>query len=59
MTTATRLRGEYGRMAEWTSNTQLMRKAATVRNTQVTSSGQTPMELAMGRDQEISWTRLQ
>ena len=28
---------------------QLMRKAATVRNTQVTLSGQTPMELAMGR----------
>ena len=28
---------------------QLTRKAATVRNTQVISSGQTPMELAMGR----------
>ena len=28
---------------------QLMRKAATVRNTQVTLSGNTPMELAMGR----------
>ena len=28
---------------------QLMRKAAAVRNTQVTSSGKTPMELAMGR----------
>ena len=28
---------------------QLMRKAATVRNTQVTMSGKTPMELAMGR----------
>ena len=28
---------------------QLMRKAATVRNTQVTFSGKTPMELAMGR----------
>ena len=28
---------------------QLMRKAATVRNTQVTLSGTTPMELAMGR----------
>ena len=28
---------------------QLMRKAATVRNTQVTSSGKTPRELAMGR----------
>ena len=28
---------------------QLMRKAATVRNTQVTQSGETPMELAMGR----------
>ena len=28
---------------------QLMRKAATVRNTQVTPSGKTPMELAMGR----------
>ena len=28
---------------------QLMRKAATVRNTQVTLSGKTPMELAMGR----------
>ena len=28
---------------------QLMRKAATVRNTQVTVSGKTPMELAMGR----------
>ena len=28
---------------------QLIRKAATVRNTQVTSSGKTPMELAMGR----------
>ena len=27
---------------------QLMRKAATLRNTQVTSSGNTPMELAMG-----------
>ena len=26
-----------------------MRKAATVRNTQVTKSGKTPMELAMGR----------
>ena len=26
-----------------------MRKAATVRNTQVTSSGKTPMELEMGR----------
>ena len=26
-----------------------MRKAATVRNTQVTVSGKTPMELAMGR----------
>ena len=26
-----------------------MRQAATVRNTQVTSSGKTPMELAMGR----------
>ena len=26
-----------------------MRKAATVRNTQVTLSGKTPMELAMGR----------
>ena len=29
--------------------TQLMRKAATVRNTQVTLSGKTPLELAMGR----------
>ena len=29
--------------------TQLMRKAATVRNTQITLSGKTPMELAMGR----------
>ena len=28
---------------------QLMRKAATVRNTQVTFSGKTPMELPMGR----------
>ena len=28
---------------------QLMRKAATVRNTMVTLSGKTPMELAMGR----------
>ena len=28
---------------------QLMRKAATVRSTQVNLSGQTPMELAMGR----------
>ena len=28
---------------------QLMRKAATVRNTQRTLSGKTPMELAMGR----------
>ena len=28
---------------------QLMRKAATVRNTQVTLCGKTPMELAMGR----------
>ena len=28
---------------------QLMRKAATVRNTQVTLSGKKPMELAMGR----------
>ena len=28
---------------------QLMRKAATVRNTQVNLSGETPMELAMGR----------
>ena len=28
---------------------QLMRKAATVRNTQMTLSGKTPMELAMGR----------
>ena len=28
---------------------QLMRKAATVRNTQVTLSGKTPMELPMGR----------
>ena len=28
---------------------QLMRKAATVRNTQVTLSGKRPMELAMGR----------
>ena len=28
---------------------QLMRKAATVRNTQVTLSGETPMELTMGR----------
>ena len=28
---------------------QLMRKAATVRNTQVTLSGKTPMELALGR----------
>ena len=28
---------------------QLMRKAATMRNTQVTLSGKTPMELAMGR----------
>ena len=28
---------------------QLMRKAATVRHTQVTSSGKTPWELAMGR----------
>ena len=28
---------------------QLMRKAATIRNTQVTLSGKTPMELAMGR----------
>ena len=28
---------------------QLMRKAGTVRNTQVTLSGKTPMELAMGR----------
>ena len=28
---------------------QLMRKAATVRNTQVTLSGETPMEVAMGR----------
>ena len=32
---------------------QLMRKAATVRNTQVTLSGKTLMELAMGRDREI------
>ena len=30
---------------------QLMRKAATVRNTQVTLSGKTPMELAVGRRQ--------
>ena len=37
---------------------QLMRKAGTVRNTQVTLSGKTPMELAMGGDQEISWTQL-
>ena len=38
---------------------QLMRNAATVRNTQVTSSGKTPLELAMGRkNQEISWTHL-
>ena len=29
--------------------TQLMRKAATVRNTQATLSGKTPMELVMGR----------
>ena len=29
--------------------TQLMRKAATVRNTQITLSGKTPVELAMGR----------
>ena len=28
---------------------QLMRKVATVRNTQVTLSGKTPMELALGR----------
>ena len=28
---------------------QLMRNAATVRNTQVTLSGKTPLELAMGR----------
>ena len=28
---------------------QLMRKAATVRNTQITLSGKTPMEMAMGR----------
>ena len=28
---------------------ELIRKAATVRNTQVTRSGKTPMELAMGR----------
>ena len=28
---------------------QLMRKAATVRNTEVTLSGKTPMEVAMGR----------
>ena len=28
---------------------ELMRKAATVRNTQVTLSGKTPMELALGR----------
>ena len=28
---------------------QFMRKAATVKNTQVTLSGKTPMELAMGR----------
>ena len=28
---------------------QLMRKAATIRNTQVTSSGKTPLELAFGR----------
>ena len=32
-----------------TNPAQLMRKAATVRNIQVTSSGKTPMELAMGR----------
>ena len=31
---------------------QLMRKAATVRNTQVTFSGKTPMELACEGDQE-------
>ena len=33
------------------SPAQLMRKAATERNTQVTFSGKTPMELAMGRKQ--------
>ena len=31
------------------THAQLMRKAATVRNTQVTLGGKTPMELAMGR----------
>ena len=31
------------------TSAQFMRKAATVRNTQVTLSGKTPMELAMGR----------
>ena len=35
-----------------------MRKAATVRNTQVTLSGKTPMELAWDEDQEISVTQL-
>ena len=28
---------------------QIMRKAATIRNTQVAASGRTPMELAFGR----------
>ena len=37
---------------------QLMREAATVKNLLVTLSGQTPMELAMEGDQEISWTQL-
>ena len=32
-----------------TTPAQLMRKAATVRNTQATLSGKTPVELAMGR----------
>ena len=37
----------------------LMRKAATVRNTQRTLSGKTPMELAMDEDQGISWAQEQ
>ena len=43
----------------WTwDRTQLMRKAATARNTQVTLSGKTPMEVSWEEDQEISWTQL-
>ena len=42
-------KGDTGLQLKDVTASQLMRKAATVRNTQVTASGRTPLELALGR----------